>query len=49
MDSVTSSGLTPFALGMTTLSFVALVTVVVVVIGFLIDRSAASHERAKDR
>ena len=48
-DSVTSSGLTSFALAAYTFGVVAAVTALVAVIGFLIDRSAARHERAKGR
>ncbi len=50
MDTLTSSGFTPLALASITLAAVAGCTVVVGVIGWLIDRTAAAHERhAKDR
>lgn len=43
---LTSSGLTATALAMTVAVAVTVCTALVVVIGVLIDRSAASHERA---
>jgi hypothetical protein len=49
MDNVTASGLTPLALASITLGVVTAVTLIVVVVGLLIDRSAARHERAKGR
>jgi len=50
METVTSSGLTPFALATTVLLAVAGCTCIVAVLGWLIDRSAATHElNEKDR
>ncbi|MGE3841649.1 MAG: hypothetical protein AB7I50_08685 [Vicinamibacterales bacterium] len=50
MGTLTSSGFTPLALGSLVLAAVAGCTLIVVVIGVLIDRSAAEHERTtKDR
>ncbi len=50
METVTSSGLTPFALASTVLAAVAGSTFIVALLGWLIDRSAAAHERnQKDR
>jgi len=49
MDSLTSSGLTPAALSATVVSVVTICTILVAVVGVLIDRSAARHEREKGR
>jgi hypothetical protein len=46
---VTSSGLTSTALSGIVLGVVAFVTVIVIVIGILIDRSAARHELEEER
>ena len=46
---VTASGLTATALATTVFIAVAGVTLIVVVIGLLIDRSAARHEREGER
>jgi len=46
---LTASGLSPVALATIVLSVVTACTVIVAVIGVLIDRSAERHERAKDR
>jgi len=45
----TATGLTEFALVTRVLLVVAVVTVVFVAIGLVIDRSAARHGRTKDR
>ena len=50
MPEVTASGMTPVALASITLGVVAVCTLILVVLGVLIDKSAASHERnSKDR
>ena len=49
MGEVTSSGLTPLALAAIVVSVVAACTVLVAVLGVLIDRTASRHERAKDQ
>jgi hypothetical protein len=46
---VTSSGLTPFALVTIVFSVVTGVTVLVALVGILIDRDAARHERKGDQ
>lgn len=45
----TATGLTEFALVTRVIFVVAVVTVVFVVVGLIIDRSAARHARSKDR
>lgn len=47
METLTSSGLTPFALAATVLAAVTGCTFIVAVLGWLIDRSSAAAERNK--
>ncbi len=49
MDGLTAAGLSPFALSAIVVSVVAGCTILVAIVGVLIDRSAARHAREKGR